>query len=53
MPKRRLVIGVTPSPKYVKDWVRKHQLTGEFAMLTQRFPANDPNGNHRMEIINL
>ena len=26
---------------------------GEFAILTQRFPANDPDGNHRMEIINL
>jgi len=43
----------SPSPEYVKGWVRKHKLAGEFAMLTQRFPADDPRGNHRMEIINL
>lgn len=44
---------LTPSPGYVKRWVRKHKLAGEFAILTQRVPPNDPNGNHRMEIINL
>jgi pyruvate kinase len=38
---------------YVKDWVRCHQLAGEFAILTQRPSINDPEGNHRMEIINL
>jgi pyruvate kinase len=40
---------IAPSPEYVKDWVRKHKLTGEFAILTQR-PST---GNHQMEIINL
>jgi pyruvate kinase len=38
---------------YVKDWVRCHQLAGEFAILTQRPSISDPEGNHRMEIINL
>ncbi len=38
---------------YAKDWVRRHELSGEFAILTQRSPADDPRGNHRMEIINL
>ena len=36
-------------PKYVKDWVRRHGLEGEFAILTKR-PAP---GNHQMEIIEL
>jgi pyruvate kinase len=38
---------------YVKDWVRRHQLPGAFAILTQRPSVNDPESNHRMEIINL
>src|SRR6185436_18446664 len=38
---------------YVKDWVRSHALPGSFAILTQRPSANDPESNHRMEIINL
>jgi len=38
---------------YVKDWVRRHQLPGAFAILTQRPSAHDPESNHRMEIINL
>jgi pyruvate kinase len=38
---------------YVKDWVRRHQLPGDFAILTQRPSANDPESNHRMEVINL
>ncbi|MCJ7839012.1 MAG: pyruvate kinase, partial [Burkholderiales bacterium] len=38
---------------YVKDWVRRQQLPGDFAVLTQRYPADDPAGDHRMEIINL
>lgn len=38
---------------YVKDWVRRHELPGAFAILTQRPTANDPESNHRMEIINL
>jgi pyruvate kinase len=47
-----------PSPPpswnaYVKDWVRQHELPGDFAILTQRPSPNDPESNHRMEIINL
>jgi pyruvate kinase len=38
---------------YVKDWVRSHGLPGSFAILTLRPLANDPESNHRMEIINL
>jgi pyruvate kinase len=38
---------------YVRDWVRRHELPGAFAILTQRPSANDPESNHRMEIINL
>src|SRR5436190_4585214 len=38
---------------YVKDWVRNHELPGCFAILTQRPSANDPESNHRMEIIDL
>jgi len=38
---------------YVKDWVRGHRLAGAFAILTQRPSANDPESNHRMEIIDL
>ncbi len=38
---------------YVRDWVRQNELPGEFAILTHRFPADDPAGDHRMEIIQL
>jgi len=38
---------------YVKDWVQRHELPGNFAILTQRHSANDAEGNHRMEIIDL
>ena len=38
---------------YVKDWVQRHELAGDFAILTQRPSANDPESNYRMEIINL
>lgn len=38
---------------YVKDWLRRHELAGNFAILTHRSPADDPAGNHRMEIVNL
>jgi pyruvate kinase len=39
--------------EFVKMWLRRHELPGNFAILTQRFPNDDPAGNHRMEIINL
>ena len=38
---------------YVIDSVRRLQLPGEFAILTQRIPAGDPAGDHCMEILNL
>ena len=38
---------------YVKEWLRRHELPGGFAILTQRPTASDPESNHRMEIINL
>jgi pyruvate kinase len=38
---------------YVKDWVLGHQLPGSFAILTQRPSADDPESNHRLEIIHL
>ena len=38
---------------YVKDWVRNHELSGSFAILTERPSATDPESNHRMEVINL
>jgi pyruvate kinase len=39
--------------EYVKAWLRRHEVPGEFAILTQRFPNDDPAGNHRVEIVNL
>ena len=39
--------------EYVKMWLHHHKLPGQFAILTQRVPSEDPTGNHRMEIINL
>ncbi len=46
---------VAPAPwsEYVQVWLRSHGLPGKFAISTQRFPSEDPAGNHRMEIINL
>ena len=38
-----VVEGTPPSPEFVRVWVREHQLTGEFAILTQRFPAVERN----------
>jgi pyruvate kinase len=38
---------------YVRDWVRGHNLPGSFAILTQRPSAQDPESNHRMEIIDV
>jgi pyruvate kinase len=39
--------------EYSKMWLRRNALPGDFAILTQRVPAEDSKGNHRMEIINL
>ena len=44
---------VTPSAEYIRDWVRTHGLNGEFAILIQRVPPEDPAANHRMEIVVL
>jgi hypothetical protein len=37
----------------VKEWVKRHELPGGFAILTQGPSADDRESNHRMEIINL
>lgn len=39
--------------EYSKIWLRESALPGEFAILTQRFPADDGSSTHRMEIISL
>jgi len=38
---------------FVKAWVKRHELPGGFAILTQGPSATSPENNHRMEIINL
>jgi pyruvate kinase len=38
---------------FVKDWVKQHQLSGEFAIFTQRASGKDQDNNQRMEIIDL
>ena len=38
---------------YVKEWVRRHELPGEFAILTRQPSANEAESNHRMEVMNL
>jgi pyruvate kinase len=38
---------------FIKDWVKKHQLPGEFAIFTQRASGKDQDNNQRMEIIDL
>jgi len=38
---------------FARDWVRRHNLPGDFAILTQQPNAKEPDSNHRMEIIDL
>lgn len=38
---------------YVKEWVREHELPGEFAILTRQPSANEAESNHRMEVMKL
>jgi pyruvate kinase len=38
---------------FIKDWVKQHQLPGEFAIFTQRASGKDQDNNQRMEIIDL
>ena len=38
---------------YVKDWVRRHQLPGAFAIFSEEPSEAQPHMNHRMEIIDL
>jgi pyruvate kinase len=37
----------------VKDWARRHELEGDFAIFTERPSLAQPEVNHRMEIVNL
>jgi pyruvate kinase len=41
------------TPEFIRSWVRTHGLAGDFAIKTDRFPPDAPEGNHRMEIISL
>ena len=38
---------------YAREWVRDEQLSGAFAILTQRSTPGDPESSHRMEIVDL
>lgn len=38
---------------YVRDWMRRHELESELAILTEGPSASHPEANHRMEIIRL
>lgn len=38
---------------FIKDWVKRHQFPGEFAIFTQRACGKDQDNNQRMEIIDL
>jgi pyruvate kinase len=38
---------------HVKEWARRHELEGDFALFTQRPSVDHPEINHRMEVINL
>ena len=38
---------------YVKEWVQRHELPGEFAILTRQPSANEAESNHRMEVMKL
>jgi hypothetical protein len=38
---------------FARDWVRRHDLLGDFAILTQQPNAIDADSNYRMEIIDL
>jgi pyruvate kinase len=37
----------------VKDWARRYNLGGDFAIFTERPSVGAPETNHRMEIVNL
>jgi pyruvate kinase len=39
--------------QFARDWVRRNDLPGDFAILTQQPNAKEPDSNHRMEIIDL
>jgi pyruvate kinase len=38
---------------YVRDWLQRHELEGNLAILTEGPSASHPEANHRMEIIQL
>ncbi|MFH0823093.1 MAG: pyruvate kinase [Pseudomonadota bacterium] len=39
--------------RFVKDWLREHEIHGNLAVLTEGPSAKHPDANHRMEIIDL
>jgi pyruvate kinase len=38
---------------YAKEWVQRHQLPGQFAIMTRRLMEKDQEAGHRMDILNL
>jgi pyruvate kinase len=38
---------------YVKEWLRRHNIPGDFVVLTEGPSTKHPDANHRMEIIDL
>ncbi|NYT18767.1 MAG: pyruvate kinase [Methanosarcinales archaeon] len=38
---------------YVKEWVQRHEITGDIAILTGGPSSRYPDANHRMEVIDL
>jgi pyruvate kinase len=38
---------------FVKEWMSRHGLQGQFAILVERVPFDDPAGEHRLEIIRI
>ncbi|HTL54407.1 MAG TPA: pyruvate kinase [Candidatus Limnocylindrales bacterium] len=38
---------------YVREWVQGNKLPGDFSLLTHRASGKEPDGNYRLEIVNL
>jgi pyruvate kinase len=38
---------------YIREWVARHEMKGDIAVLTEGPSSKHPDANHRMEIIEL
>jgi pyruvate kinase len=38
---------------YIREWVARHEMKGDIAVLTEGPSSKHPDANHRMEIIDL